>query len=502
VELLKKSLLYQLKGEITNMNVDMSASNGSTIAENNVRTVPIIVSFLIAGFIGLFSETALNMALNGLITDFGITETTVQWLTTGYLLTLGILVPVSGLILQWFTTRQLFITSLIFSIIGTFIAALAPTFTVLMIARVVQAVGTALLLPLMFNTILVLIPPQNRGKVMGIMGLVISFAPAVGPTISGLILKTLTWHWIFWVSLPLLVVAIVFGSFYMQNVTTPTKPKIDILSILLSTIGFGGIVYGFSNTGEGGGWGSLEVIIALVAGVLGLLLFTIRQLTMKEPIMELRAFKYPMFVIGLILIVIVMMVILSSMILLPLYLQTVLALSTFTAGLLLLPGGIMNGILSPLMGGLFDKFGPKWLVIPGFVLVLASLFGFATIDLETSKGFIIGLLIVLMIGVSMIMMPAQTNGLNELPPELYPHGTAIMNTLQQVAGAIGTAVAISLLASGSKNYLSNPVDEANPLNPLLAFTEGLHRSFTFAIIVALIGLVLAFFVKRVKIDYK
>jgi len=484
------------------MNVDMSASNGSTIAENNVRTVPIIVSFLIAGFIGLFSETALNMALNGLITDFGITETTVQWLTTGYLLTLGILVPVSGLILQWFTTRQLFITSLIFSIIGTFIAALAPTFTVLMIARVVQAVGTALLLPLMFNTILVLIPPQNRGKVMGIMGLVISFAPAVGPTISGLILKTLTWHWIFWVSLPLLVVAIVFGSFYMQNVTTPTKPKIDILSILLSTIGFGGIVYGFSNTGEGGGWVSLEVIIALVAGVLGLLLFTIRQLTMKEPIMELRAFKYPMFVIGLILIVIVMMVILSSMILLPLYLQTVLALSTFTAGLLLLPGGIMNGILSPLMGGLFDKFGPKWLVIPGFVLVLASLFGFATIDLETSKGFIIGLLIVLMIGVSMIMMPAQTNGLNELPPELYPHGTAIMNTLQQVAGAIGTAVAISLLASGSKNYLSNPVDEANPLNPLLAFTEGLHRSFTFAIIVALIGLVLAFFVKRVKIDYK
>ena len=484
------------------MTIEMSTNNDSIIVENNIKTVPIIVSFLIAGFVGLFSETALNMALNSLITDFGINETTVQWLTTGYLLTLGILVPVSGLILQWFSTRQLFITSLIFSILGTFIAALAPTFAVLMIARVVQAIGTALLLPLMFNTILVLIPPQNRGKVMGLMGLVISFAPAVGPTISGLILKNLSWHWIFWISLPLLVVALVFGSFFMQNVTTPTKPKIDVLSILLSTIGFGGIVYGFSNAGEGGGWGSLEVIIGIVAGVLGLLLFTIRQLTMKQPIMELRAFKYPMFVIGLILIVIVMMVMLSSMILLPLYLQTVLALSTFTAGLLLLPGGIMNGFLSPIMGGLFDKFGPKWLVIPGFVLVLVSLFGFATIDLETSKGFIIGLLIVLMTGVSMIMMPAQTNGLNQLPPELYPHGTAIMNTLQQVAGAIGTAVAISLLASGSKAYLSNPEEAANPLNPLLAFTEGVHRSFTFAIIVALIGLVLAFFIKRVKIEHK
>ena len=209
-----------------------------------------------------------------------------------------------------------------------------------------------------------------------------------------------------------------------------------------------------------------------------------------------------MFVIGLVMIVVVMMVLLSSMILLPLYLQNVLALSTFTAGLLLLPGGVMNGILSPIMGGLFDKFGPKWLVIPGFVFVLGALFGFATIDLETSKGFIIGLLIVLMIGVSMIMMPAQTNGLNQLPPELYPHGTAIMNTLQQVAGAIGTAVAISLLSSGTEAYLNNPEDAANPLNPLLAFTEGLHRSFMFAIVVAVIGFVLAFFVKRVKVEHK
>ncbi|WP_413463212.1 DHA2 family efflux MFS transporter permease subunit [Bacillus sp. B1-b2] len=479
----------------------MSANNGSAIARDDIKTMPIIASFLIAGFIGLFSETALNMALQSIIGDFGIGETTVQWLTTGYLLTLGILVPVSGLILQWFTTRQLFITSLIFSIVGTVIAAIAPTFTILMIARVVQAVGTALLLPLMFNTILVLVPPQNRGKTMGLMGLVISFAPAVGPTISGLILKSLTWHWIFWISLPLLVVALVFGSFFMQNVTTPTKPKMDILSIILSTIGFGGIVYGFSSAGEGGGWGSHEVIIALVAGVLGLLLFSIRQLKMKQPVINLRAFQYPMFVLGLILVVIVMMVMLSSMILLPLYLQNVLALSTFTAGLLLLPGGLMNGLLSPIMGGLFDKFGPRWLVIPGLVLVIGALFGLSTIDLETSKGFIIGMLIVLMVGVSMIMMPAQTNGLNQLPPELYPDGTAIMNTLQQVAGAIGTAIAISLLSSGTKAYLSSPADPANPLNPLLAFTEGVHRSFIFAIIIAVIGLVLAFFVKRVKVEH-
>lgn len=470
--------------------------------DSNIKALPIITSFLIAGFIGLFSETALNMALKDLITGFGIHETTAQWLTTGYLLTLGVLVPISGLILQWFTTRQLFMTSLVFSIIGTFIAAIAPTFSVLMIARVVQAVGTALLLPLMFNTILVIIPPHKRGRSMGIIGLVIMFAPAVGPTVSGLILKTLTWHWIFWISLPLLIVALVFGAFFMQNVTKPTKPKIDIFSIVLSTIGFGGIVYGFSSAGEGGGWGSSNVIFAIAIGVVALVAFSIRQVKMDKPMLNLNAFKYPMFVIGLLLILVCMMVMLSAMMILPLYLQTSLALSTFAAGLMLLPGGIINGILSPVMGGLFDRFGPKWLVIPGLVIVAGTMYGFSTVTLETSTGFIVGLHIALMIGISMIMMPAQTNGLNQLPPELYPDGTAIMNTLQQVAGAIGTAIGISILSSGSRSFLETVSDQKDPLNQLLAFTNGVQHAFIFAIIVAVIGLVISFFIKRVNVEQR
>ncbi|MCM3163612.1 DHA2 family efflux MFS transporter permease subunit [Metabacillus litoralis] len=476
-------------------------ANGKGVTDTSeLRVVPIIISFVVAGFIGLFSETALNMALNNLITGFGIKETTAQWLTTGYLLTLGILVPVSGLILQWFTTRQLFITSLIASIIGTFIAAIAPTFSVLMIARVVQAVGTALLLPLMFNTILLIIPPHKRGKVMGIIGLVIMFAPAVGPTISGLILKTLSWHWIFWISLPLLIAALIYGIIFMQDVTKPTKPKIDILSIILSTIGFGGIVFGFSNAGEGGGWGSPTVIVSMVAGGIALVLFTIRQLTMQQPILNLRAFKYPMFTVGLLMVVVCMMAILSSMILLPLYLQTSLALSTFAAGLLLLPGGIINGILSPVMGGLFDRFGPKWLTIIGITIVTGSMFGFSTISMETSSAFIIGLHIVMMVGISMVMMPAQTNGLNQLPPELYPDGTAIMNTLQQVAGAIGTAVSISILSAGTSNFMETVEDKQNPLNQVLAFTEGIQDAFVFAIILSVVGLVISLFIKRVNVE--
>ncbi|WP_342046809.1 lincomycin efflux MFS transporter Lmr(B) [Bacillus sp. OTU530] len=467
-----------------------------------IRVLPIMVSLLVSGFIGMFSETALNMALSDLMKELQVTAATVQWLTTGYLLVLGILVPVSGLLLQWFTTRQLFTATLCFSILGTVIAAIAPNFSFLLLARVIQAVGTGLLLPLMFNTILVIFPPHKRGAAMGTIGLVIMFAPAIGPTISGLVVEHLNWHWIFWISLPFLLFALVFGMTYMQNVSTITKPKIDPLSILLSTIGFGGIVFGFSNAGEGaGGWTSPTVIISLIAGLISLLLFTIRQLSMERPMINLRVFKYPMFTMGLLMVFICMMVILSSMLLLPMYLQGGLALSGFIAGLLLLPGGIINGLMSPLTGRLFDKYGPRWLVIPGFILVSIILWFFSDVTTTSTVMTIIVLHTCLMIGISMIMMPAQTNGLNQLPRELYPDGTAIMNTLQQIAGAIGTAVAVSIMAAGQHDYLQNAKEPANPAIIPNALTAGVQQAFVFAMIVALVGLVCALFIKRVKVKH-
>ncbi|KWX86506.1 multidrug MFS transporter, partial [Paenibacillus riograndensis] len=285
--------------------------------ERKFKTIPILVSLLLAGFIGMFSETALNVALSDLMKVLEITPTTAQWLTTAYLLTLGILVPISGLLLQWFSTRQLFVAALSFSILGTFLAAISPNFEFLLTARVVQALGTALLLPLMFNTILVIIPAEKRGAAMGLIGLVIMVAPAVGPTIAGLLIENLSWHWIFWLSLPFLVIALIFGILFMQNVSEVTKPKIDLLSILLSSLGFGGIVFGFSSAGEADGWGSPKVIIAIAIGVVALLLFGIRQVKMKQPMINLRAFKFPMFAVGVAVVFICMMVILSSMLILP-----------------------------------------------------------------------------------------------------------------------------------------------------------------------------------------
>lgn len=466
------------------------------------KTIPILVSLLLAGFIGMFSETALNVALSDLMNVLQITPATAQWLTTAYLLTLGILVPISGMMLQWFTTRQLFMASLCFSILGTLLAAISPNFEFLLTARVVQAMGTALLLPLMFNTILIIIAPEKRGAAMGMIGLVIMVAPAIGPTIAGLLIESLSWHWIFWLSLPFLVIALVSGILFMQNVTEVTKPKIDVLSILLSSLGFGGIVFGFSSAGEEAGWGSTKVIVAIVVGVVALLLFGLRQMKMKQPMINLRAFKYPMFSIGVAMVFICMMIILSSMLILPMYLQQGQGYTAFKAGLLLLPGGIINGLMSPLMGRLFDKYGPKWLVIPGLIVAAAALWFFSGISLASTVVFVIVLHSTLMIGVSMVFMPAQTNGINQLPLELYPDGTAIMNTLQQVAGAIGTALAVSIMTAGSKSYMKTVENPADPANGLLAFTNGVQNAFIFGMSMAIVGLILAFFIKRVVVNHK
>lgn len=469
--------------------------NSSTSTVVHVKKPGIMAfSLMLGAFVGLFGETALNMAFTNLMEEFSISASTVQWLTTGYLLVLGILVPISALLLQWFTTRQLFTASLLLSIVGSFVAALSPNFTSLLIARVIQAMGTGLLLPLMTNILLLIFPPQKRGTVMGMMGLVIMSAPAFGPTLSGLIVDKLSWEYIFWISLALLIVTLGFGLTFIKNVGTLTKPKIDILSILLSTIGFGGIVFGFSSVADHS-FGELIVILPLIIGVISLILFTFRQFHLEIPMLNLRVFKYPMFTIGVIIVFLGMMLILSSAILLPLYLKMGLLLSAAVSGFILLPGGVLNGIMAPITGKIFDKYGPKVLIPLGFSIAAIASFLFTTISTETSSVTVILLHCTLFFGIAMIMMPAQANGLNQLPVKYYPDGSAVMNTLQQIAGAIGTTLAITIMSSGEGQY-ANAHPNAAP-NEMV--TAGITHTFFFITIIVVIGFILSFFIKRVRV---
>lgn len=449
----------------------------------------IMAAFLIAAFIGLFNETALNMAFVELGKDFGKDTSVIQWLTTGYLLTLGILVPVSAFLMQRFTTRQLFTASLIFSITGTIISAVAPIFSVLLMGRIVQAIGAAIILPLMMTVILLVYPINKRGAAMGKIGLVIVFAPAIGPTIAGIVLDRLSWHWIFWLALPFFVISLLVGLKFVRNVNEVQKVKFDVLSFILSTIGFGGIVYGFSVSGELGTFLATEVILEVGIGIVALIIFCLRQVKLEQPMLNLNVFKYPMYVIGLVILLICMMTILSTMVLLPIYLQNVLLLAPVFAGLVLLPGGIINAFMSVVAGNLFDKFGPKQMVPVGLIMVIGTLIVLRGIDASTSPYLIVAMHILMFIGISLIMMPAQTNGLNELPRELYPDGTAVMNTLQQVSGAIGTAIAVTIMSITSASYTQGSMD---------GMVHGVQNSITFGLVIAIIALVLSFFMKNVR----
>lgn len=460
------------------------------------KRVQIISGFIIAAFIGLFNETALNMAISQLIVDFKSDAPTIQWLTTGYLLTLGVLVPISSILMQRFTTRQLFIASLLFSITGTLISAIAPTFLFLLIGRVVQAAGTAIILPVMIQVVLLVYPIHKRGAAMGNIGLVIVFAPAISPTVAGFVLSQLTWHYIFWFSLPFLVIALLIGLKYVQNASEVKPVKFDVLSILLSTIGFGGVVYGFSVSGKLGTFLATEVVLAVGIGLLALLLFGVRQFKLELPMLNLRVFTFRMYSIGVSLIIICMIMILSTMILLPIYLQNILMLAPVIAGLVLLPGGIINAFMSVGAGNLFDRFGPRVMVPSGLLLGIIGLLALRTIDGSTSVYFVATFHIIMFIGITLTMMPSQTNGLNELPKKLYPDGTAILNTLQQVAGAVGTAVAITIMAISTESYVSANGDTV--ANQLEGSIRGVQNSITFGLVIAIIGFVLSLFLRRVK----
>ncbi|MDN4605967.1 MDR family MFS transporter [Sporosarcina sp. F6_3S_P_2] len=470
------------------------------LADNpNVKVLPIMLSLIIGAFFAILNETLLNIALITLMDEFSISLPTVQWMATGFMLVMAVVIPISALLLQWFTTRQLFLGTMVVFTIGTIISASAPTFSILLVGRLIQAVGTGLLMPIIFNVFLLIYPPERRGKVMGLIGLVIMFAPAIGPTLSGVIVEYLGWRYLFIIVIPFALFSIAFAYKFLVNVSEVTKPKIDVISLVFSTIGFGGIVYGFSAAGESAnGFLSGNVLVAIIAGAVGIVLFVIRQLKLDEPIMDLRVFRYPMFTHAVFMFVIIIMAMFASEIILPIYMQGPLALTAATAGLVLLPGSLLNGIMSPFMGHLFDKFGPRVLMIPATIVLSGTMFMMSRLTVDTPIWVVVLGYILIMLTVSAIMMPAETNGLNQLPKRLYPHGTAVMSTLQPVAGAIGVSVFISILNARQLKFLEQSATPQDQGTVSLAMVAGVELVYFIAFAMTIVAVILAFTVYRAR----
>jgi DHA2 family lincomycin resistance protein-like MFS transporter len=427
------------------------------------------------------------------MTNLSINASTAQWLTTAFLLTMAVVIPTTGFLLQRLTTRTVFLAAMGLFSTGTLLAGLSPGFWLLLVARIIQASGTAVMLPLLMTTILTLVPLARRGAVMGNVSIVISVAPAIGPTLSGLILQYLSWRFMFLLVLPIALSALLFGALRLVNVGEAGHQRLDLASVVLSIPAFGGIVFGLSRIGVSGSGSQLAVAIgSLVVGGVCLGLFIWRQIALQSdgfPLLDLRVFRFPMFRLGVALLTITMMGLFGVIILLPIYLQNIRGLSTLQTGLLLLPGGLLMGLTAPTVGKLFDRYGPQVLSVTGAALVSLTLWRFGTATNVTPVWVLLALHVILSLGLACLFTPAFTTALNPLPPHLYSHGSATLTTLQQVAGAAGTALLIAIMTARTLTAAGRG------LAARAAQSVGLHTSFLVSASIGVIAVVLAFFMR-------
>ncbi|MFP4978076.1 DHA2 family efflux MFS transporter permease subunit [Paenibacillus sp. CN-4] len=482
----------------------MSTITANTGAAKHVRRGPVIAALLIGAFVALLNQTLMNVALPKMMEDLNILPNTAQWLTTGFMLVNGVLIPVSAYLVEKFKTRHLFMTAMILFSIGTLICGIGQGFGMIMVGRVIQAAGAGILMPLMNIVFLMIFPIEERGKAMGLMAIAMIFAPAVGPTLSGWVVQNYSWRVLFFIVLPLALLSVGLGAKFMQNVTRQTSPKLDKPGIIFSTLGFGGLLYGFSDAGTDG-WGSETVIISLIVGAVALVLFVWRELKTDKPLLEFRIFRYPMYSLTTVINIIITMAMYSAMILLPLYLQNLRGFTPMESGLLLLPGAILMGLMSPVTGIIFDKIGARWLSVIGLIITVATTWEFSQLTETTTYTHLIFNYTARMFGMSMLMMPIVTAGLNQLPQRLNAHGTAMSNTLRTVAGALGMALFVSLMSNRATKEVTDAVvsgavsqKDAAAMGHLKmqGMLHGITHAFEVATWVTVAALVLAFFIRK------
>lgn len=457
--------------------------------ELSEQTRKILLIVMIAGcFFSTLNQTLLNVALSDLMNTFSVSPTTIQWLATGFMLVNGILVPITAFLMKRFSTRQLFISAMLFLLVGSVVAACALNFGMLLTGRMIQAVGAGIILPLMMTVIVYLFPEERRGAIMGKVGFAIIFAPAIAPTLAGFISDYLTWRWLFISLIPFIVIIIGLAYKYLMNVNEGAKSKIDLISLLYSTFGFGFLLFGFSSAGSRG-WDDGVILTTIGAGLIIIFLFCQRQLSSQDPLLNLSVFRFKMYSMTTIVNVAITIIMYADLILLPMYLQDGRGFSALDAGLLLLPGAIINALLSPVTGKLFDKYGAKPLFIFGLLLIAISMWLVIDLSSTTSYVYILVRTIVLRIGLAFITMPLNTAALNAIPRELASHGSAVNNTIRQLAGAIGTAVIVTV-------YSLQLTDSSVPANE--SYANAASSTYFYMFILAIIAFIIVLFVPKHK----
>ena len=453
----------------------------------------VITVMLVSTFVVMLNETAMTVAIPRLMTALDVTASAAQWLTTAFLLTMAVVIPITGFLLQRFNTRPIFLLAMSLFSLGTLIAAVAPGLELLIVGRVVQASGTAIMMPLLMTTVMTLVPHDQRGRMMGNISIVMSVAPAIGPVLAGVILNFLDWRMLFVVMLPIGLGALWIGHRMMVNVTTPRYAPLDIVSVVLSAIAFGGVVYGLSALGEPAEAHVVAPWIPLGLGLVAMVVFVWRQLKLQKrdsALLDLRTLRSANFAISMAMISILFLAMFGTIILLPIYLAQVQGFDTLGIGLLLMPGALLMGLLGPFVGRLFDRIGPRPLIVPAMFVVAGVLWAMTLLGTDTWWPFILAGHLVMSIGFAFLFGPLFTTSLSSVEPRLYSHGSALLGSIQQVAGAAGVALYVAVMSAQSAGLL------AAGTAPVEALADGIRMALIAGATIAMIPLVASFFVKR------
>lgn len=457
--------------------------NEDALNKKEENKTKLIIGVMLAGaFIAVLNQMVLSPALPSIMRELHITAVEGQWLTTAFMLVNGIMIPITAYFINRFTTRQLFLSSMILFTAGTTIAGFSKTFLLLLFARVLQAMAAGVLMPMIQTVILLLFPKDKRGSAMGAVGIVIAFAPAIGPTISGWFVDVWGWNSIFLVIAPFSAIVVILGFALLKNVGETKKVKLDVPSVIYSTLGFGGLLYGCSAAGSYG-WSHGLTWGPLIIGVVFLIIFSKRQGKIDTPLLELKILKNKIFRCSTIIAMIVNASLIAGGIITPIYLQNILGFSALQSGLVMLPGAIIMGIMSPITGNLFDRFGPRGIALTGMSIMTVFTAVFIFMDETWTFSSLCIVYTIRMFGLSMVNMPLTTWGLNALENRMIAHGSAINNTARQAAGSIGTAILITIMAT-----VTAVSQNAGPVEATL---RGMHGAFGTAAALSAVALIMA-----------
>lgn len=474
-----------------------TASVRTTTPDTSRRDNLVITLLLVSAFVVILNETIMGVAVPRLVDELGIDYAAGQWLTTAFMLTMAVVIPLTGFLMKTFSTRALFILAMTLFSVGTLMGALSPGFSMLVVARVVQATGTAIMMPLLMTTVMTLVAPAHRGRMMGRISIVIAVAPALGPTVSGLIIDALPWQWLFVLVLPIALAALVLGAVKMVNVSEVSPTSIDIISVVLSALGFGGLVFGLSSVSVPAGVLPFPWWAPVVAGAVSLLFFTLRQLRLQKrdaALIDLRTLTNRNFAVSLVIFAIAMMAMFGALMILPIYLQNVLGLSVKEAGMLMLPGGLIMGLLGPIVGRLFDRIGARPLIVPGAAIVAAVFFALSFANEHTAVWLVLIAHMTMSLGLAFMFTPLFSVSLGSLDPSLYGHGSALLNTIQQLAGAAGAALFISIMS------VQIASSSATGATEVVATASGIRLVMLGAAILAVAPVFIALLIKHVPVD--